>query len=447
MKCKRCGREFTGNFCPQCGQRAEEAAEPAPAVQQREVQGVQTSAGAQAAAAEKADWQFSAVPRWEFGQPRKKSENAVALQWGCFLLLLLLAASAFLFFFLNSIEYSLMGITVETHSVFGLTGMFGAEDAGITEQSIFYPYNVYIQFITLLYGLTAVIGFLYLYSLLCGIGNYHRQTRKNLFINACAQTVCSLIAMILYIVFSNTFFADMGIAVGELSVLPYVCFGVNALLCCIALVLFLAKNKDEHAYLTAWDTLGIAAFCKQHRMALLVTGGLLCTAATLVLFLCYPLYSDGFFTYTLPQVYDALFIWNGAEGMDAGRTLCVVCFVLLAVYAALYVLHSVLAASVDPEAAAKRGYATGRQVWGIAAGGVAILALFVVMIILGMFLPDNLLAADDDAGYRVFFELLFLWYAVYEVASFPEKLSAVRLSPEEIKNIRALQKRGGGLGR
>ena len=444
MKCKRCGREFTGNFCPQCGQRAEERAEPAPAVQPQVVR--QTAQGAQAAAAEKTNWQFSTVPRWEFGQPRKKSENAVALQWGCFLLLLLLAASAFLFFFLNSIEYSLMGITVETHSVFGLTGMFGAEDAGITEQSIFYPYNVYIQFITLLYGLTAVIGFLYLYSLLCGIGNYHRQTRKNLFINACAQTVCSLIAMILYIVFSNTFFADMGIAVGELSVLPYVCFGVNALLCCIALVLFLAKNKDEHAYLTAWDTLGIAAFCKQHRMALLVTGGLLCTAATLVLFLCYPLYSDGFFTYTLPQVYDALFIWNGAEGMDAGRTLCVVCFVLLAVYAALYILHSALDASVDPEAAAKRGYATGRQVWGIAAGGVAILALFVVMIILGMFLPDNLLIADDDAGYRVFFELLFLWYAVYEVATFPEKLSAVRFSPEEIKNIRALQKRGG-LGR
>ena len=65
------------------------------------------------------------------------------------------------------------------------------------------------------------------------------------------------------------------------------------------------------------------------------------------------------------------------------------------------------------------------------------------MIILGMFLPDNLLIADDDAGYRVFFELLFLWYAVYEVATFPEKLSAVRFSPEEIKNIRALQKRGG----
>ena len=444
MKCKRCGREFTGNFCPQCGQRAEERAEPAPAVQPQVVR--QTAQGMQAAAAEKADWQFSAKPRWEFGQPRKKSENAVALQWGCFLLLLLLAASAFLFFFLNSIEYSLMGITVETHSVFGLTGMFGAEDAGITEQSIFYPYNVYIQFITLLYGLTAVIGFLYLYSLLCGIGNYHRQTRKNLFINACAQTVCSLIAMILYIVFSNTFFADMGIAVGELSVLPYVCFGVNALLCCIALVLFLTKNKDEHAYLTAWDTLGVAAFCKKHRSALFVVVGLVCAAATLVLFLCYPLYSDGFFTYTLPQVYDALFIWTGAEGMDAGRTLCVVCFVLLAVCAALYVLHSVLAASVDPEAAAKRGYATGRQVWGAVAGVVAILALFVVMIILGMFLPDNLLIADDDAGYRVFFELLFLWYAVYEVATFPEKLSAVRFSPEEIKNIRALQKRGG-LGR
>lgn len=129
-----------GNFCPQCGQRAEEGAECAPAVQpqcgQRAEEGAeyapavqpqvgqQTAQGAQAAAAEKADWQFSAVPRWEFGQPRKKSENAVALQWGCFLLFLLLAASAFLFFFLNSIGYSLMGIAVETHSVFGLTGMF-----------------------------------------------------------------------------------------------------------------------------------------------------------------------------------------------------------------------------------------------------------------------------------------------------------------------------------
>ena len=28
MKCKRCGREFTGNFCPQCGQRAEETERP-----------------------------------------------------------------------------------------------------------------------------------------------------------------------------------------------------------------------------------------------------------------------------------------------------------------------------------------------------------------------------------------------------------------------------------
>ena len=85
MKCKRCGREFTGNFCPQCGQRAEEGAERAPAVQpqvgQRAEEGAepapavqpqvvrQTAQGAQAAAAEKADWQFSAKPRWEFGQP------------------------------------------------------------------------------------------------------------------------------------------------------------------------------------------------------------------------------------------------------------------------------------------------------------------------------------------------------------------------------------------
>ena len=180
MKCKRCGREFTGNFCPQCGQRAEEAAEPAPAVQQREVQGVQTSAGAQAAAAEKADWQFSAVPRWEFGQPRKKSENAVALQWGCFLLLLLLAASAFLFFFLNSIEYSLMGITVETHSVFGLTGMFGAEDGWLTEQSIFYPYNGYILVFSLLYFAVALLGAAEVYVCFQSVGNYHRALRKKL---------------------------------------------------------------------------------------------------------------------------------------------------------------------------------------------------------------------------------------------------------------------------
>lgn len=463
MKCKRCGREFTGNFCPQCGQRAEEGAEPAPAVQpqcgqraeateqapavqQREVQGVQTAQGAQAAAAEKADWQFSAKPRWEFGQPRKKSENAVALQWGCFLLFLLLAASAFLFFFLNSIGYSLMGIAVETHSVFGLTGMFGAEDGWLTEQSLFEPYNGYILVFSLLYFAVALLGAAEVYACFQSVGNYHRALRKKLFAYACGQAGCSLAAMVLYLLFSNAFFADMGIAVGELSVLPYVCFGVNALLCCIALVLFLTKNKDEHAYLTAWDTLGVAAFCKKHRSAVFVVVGLVCAAATLVLFLCYPLYSDGFFTYTLPQVRDALFIWNGAEGMDAGRTLCVVCFVLLAVCAALYVLHSVLAASVDPEEAAKRGYSTGRQMWGAVAGVVAILALFVVMIILGMFLPDNLLIADDDAGYRVFFELLFLWYAVYEVATFPEKLSAVRFSPEEIKNIRALQKRGG-LGR
>ena len=316
MKCKRCGREFTGNFCPQCGQRAEERAEPAPAVQPQVVR--QTAQGAQAAAAEKTNWQFSTVPRWEFGQPRKTRYLRVALQWGCFLLLLLLAASAFLFFFLNSIEYSLMGITVETHSVFGLTGMFGAEDGWLTEQSLFEPYNGYILVFSLLYFAVALLGAAEVYACLQSVGNYHRALRKKLFAYACGQAGCSLAAMVLYLLFSNAFFADMGIAVGELSVLPYVCFGVNALLCCIALVLFLAKNKDEHAYLTAWDTLGVAAFCKKHRSAVFVVVGLVCAAATLVLFLCYPLYSDGFFTYTLPQVYDALFIWNGAEGMDAG---------------------------------------------------------------------------------------------------------------------------------
>ena len=28
MKCKRCGREFTGNFCPQCGVPAKETKRP-----------------------------------------------------------------------------------------------------------------------------------------------------------------------------------------------------------------------------------------------------------------------------------------------------------------------------------------------------------------------------------------------------------------------------------
>ena len=87
-----------------------------------------------------------------------------------------------------------------------------------------------------------------------------------------------------------------------------------------------------------------------------------------------------------------------------------------------------------------------REVQGaLAACFGAIIAWAVVCCILGVFLPKNLLW--EESGSAVIIELLIFWLAIVLVTSFFSGLSGLRLSPEEIKNIRALQKRGGGLGR
>ena len=385
-------------------------------------------------------WQ--AAPRWTYGQPRAKSANALGLQWGCFLLFLLLAASAMAFFFLNVFEYSLAGVVAESHSVFGITGLFGGQDAGITEASIFYDYNVYIVLITMLYSIAAFIGVLYLFVCWQSPGNYHRSMRKNILFNASAQAVCSLIAMVLYIVFSNAFFTDMGIAVGSLSVLPYVCFGVNAVLFFCALALFRAKNTDALAYLTVWDTSGLADFCKRHRAAVVTGSGILVAAASLVLFLCYPLYSDGLLTYTLPQVYDMLRLLSGTDAMATARTLCIVVFVLFAVFAALWILVNALGATIrDPDATIRLGYTTGKQKGIVAAMMIAVVVLFAAIYILAIFLPRELdLDGETSAA---LFELLLLWIVVVLAGSWLSGLAGARLSPDEAKELRLLKRRGG----
>ena len=346
------------------------------------------------------------------------------------------------FFFLNVFEYSLAGVVAESHSVFGITGLFGGQDAGITEASIFYDYNVYIVLITMLYSIAAFIGVLYLFVCWQSPGNYHRSMRKNILFNASAQAVCSLIAMVLYIVFSNAFFTDMGIAVGSLSVLPYVCFGVNAVLFFCALALFRAKNTDALAYLTVWDTSGLADFCRRHRAAVVTGSGILVAAASLVLFLCYPLYSDGLLTYTLPQVYDVLRLLSGTDAMATARTLCIVVFVLFAVFAALWILVNALGATIrDPDATIRLGYTTGKRKGIVAAMMIAVVVLFAAIYILAIFLPREL---DLDGGTSAaLFELLLLWIVVVLAGSWLSGLAGARLSPDEAKELRLLKRRGG----
>ena len=312
MKCVKCGGEFEGNFCPWCGEPAGTvqggvAGMHAPSYGQPSYGDAQPYEqppyGAQTPAQPNEQPPYTQpappvqaaeqTPRWEYGQPRVKSANALGLQWGRVALYLLLAVNAFVFFFVNVFDYSLAGLSAEAHSVCGLSGMFGYTDAGITEASVFAAYTGYIIPIGILYGLNFVLGALCVLACLFGIGNYHRDTRKNVLIHMSVQAGFSLIAMVLYIVFSGAFFADMGVAVGSLSPLPYVCFAVNVLLLCFAVALFFVKNSDAHAYLTVWNTSGIAAFCRRHKKSWLFVCGLSLAALVLVLFLCDPIYTDG----------------------------------------------------------------------------------------------------------------------------------------------------------
>lgn len=348
MKCAKCGREFEGKFCPWCGEPAGTAtgvgAVPAGAPVQPCGQAqyggappyeqppyMQPAPPAQTAAEQ-------TPPQWEYGQPREKSANALGLQWGRVALYLLLVVNAFVFFFVNVFDYSLAGLSVEAHSVCGLSGMFGYTDAGIAEASVFAAYTGYIIPIGILYGLNFVLGALCVLACLFGVGNYHRETRKSVLINVSVQAGFSLVAMVLYIVFSGAFFADMGVALGGLSPLPYVCFAVNVLLLCFAAALFCVKNTDAHAYLTVWHTSGIAAFCRRHKKGWLFVCGLIVAALVLVLFLCDPIYTDGTAAYNLPQIFNAEAVWDSEGAMEEGRTRCVILFVLLAVLSAAAIL-------------------------------------------------------------------------------------------------------------
>lgn len=113
MKCTQCGNEFEGNFCPVCGTGAalpqgSQSAPPAQAGgagQGTPPQGTAQHVGGQlppqgsayrvgaaapapspaaALAAAQAAQLAAAQKKWEPGQPRVKSENALLLQWAVF---------------------------------------------------------------------------------------------------------------------------------------------------------------------------------------------------------------------------------------------------------------------------------------------------------------------------------------------------------------------------
>ena len=169
MKCTQCGNEFEGNFCPVCGTRAalpqgSQSAPPAQAGgagQGTPPQGTAQHVGGQlppqgtayrvgaaapapssaaAPAAAQAAQPAAAQKKWEPGQPRVKSENALLLQWGCFLLALLMGVCGLVFFLTNIFDYTLAGVSLESRSAFG--DLMGLWD--FPESSVFYGYKTYL---------------------------------------------------------------------------------------------------------------------------------------------------------------------------------------------------------------------------------------------------------------------------------------------------------------
>ena len=421
MKCSKCGTEYDGERCPLCGAkaaggtrcpacgeenaagakfcarcgkelaggiRAAESAPPQAAVGDATAQTELTddAAAAQTAQTEQMD-EVTAIfakerQKWEFGQPREKSANALLLQWGCFLFSLLFAASGIVFFFVDVFSYSLGGFALESVSPCAFSGLFRGGVMGVSELSVFYGYG-HITVMTVLYAVMALFAVLELCMAFVSLGDYSFEKRFNSFVDSVVQTVLSAAAMVAYIIFSSSFFGDMGIAVGELGILPYVCFCINVVLCIFAALFRRAKNEDGLAYLRVWDVLGVRKKQDKSRVVFETVSALLLAAALVILFLCYPLFTDGAAQYTLTELFAADHVWKventvGLASADSeeeagfARAAFIVAFLIMAVCFLLVVLFSVL-------------YAKGRGAKPNKAGGteVLMLAFFVLAVWVG----------------------------------------------------------------
>ena len=387
MKCTQCGNEFEGNFCPVCGTRAalpqgSQSAPPAQAGgagQGTPPQGTAQHVGGQlppqgtayrvgaaapapssaaAPAAAQAAQPAAAQKKWEPGQPRVKSENALLLQWGCFLLALLMGVCGFVFAFVNIFEYTIAGVTVEAYSAFDFfSGMFD-----FPESSVFYGYKTYFWFMDVFYLVPMILGVKAIYDGIADLGCYDVQRRKSIFFDALYGVVLSLVAMILYIVFSSSFFGDMPIAIGSLGVLPYVCFGINLLLFLLALGLKTAKNEDGHAAVTFWETAGIKKPLTKKRAAVEIIANCLVALAIILIYLFCPILTDGVNSYSTVQAYSSELIWKSEvsfagssndAAMASGRGILVGTFAVMALYAGLCAIFAYLYAK-DPQKWYKR---------------------------------------------------------------------------------------------
>ena len=316
MKCVKCGMEFNGSACPWCG---ESAADP---------------------------------------QPRAKSGSALLLQVGCFILALLIGACGFVLAFADIFSYTVAGIAVESHAAFEfLTGTWD-----LSGNSVFGEYKAYVYSIGVLYLAPIVLRIKVVYEGVTGLGGYDAKRRSRLFSDALFGTVLSLLAMILYIVFGAAFFGDMPIAVGSLGVLPYVCFGVDLLLCLLALWLKMTKNEDEQAALTFWDAAGIRKPLTKKRVAVEITVNCLVAVAIILVYLFYPMFTDGADGCSLVQAYSSERIWKSKESfigsgneaaMTAGRGMLLGVFAAVALYVGACALLAFLYAK-DPEKWYKR---------------------------------------------------------------------------------------------
>lgn len=337
---------------PSARQTAARQREPQTAPQQREPQiGAQTAARQeetrQTPPALQGDTQtFPAPQPWEYGQPRIKSKNAALLQWGCALVILLCAASALLFAFLPIFPYS----------ADGADGAFSAFEL-VQNGAAAYNANGSLVAVCALYLCIALLAPIFLAALLTHAGSYTRNMRKLAWVFSMLQTMWNVVSAGLYIL-------AVSLSSGsESSALPFVYCGLSIFLFVFACILYRAKNADEQAGLTVWDTLGVRAACAGYAAPLAILFSLGESAILLVFFLCIPLHTNELFTYTLPDIYNSLLVWKDLASMDTGRILCIVLFVLLALGCFFRILFSALYAAADGDEK-KMLHCKGLSAWG-----------------------------------------------------------------------------------
>ena len=289
---------------------------------------------------------FPAPQPWEYGQPRVKSKNAALLQWGCALLILLCAASALLFAFLRIFPYS----------ADGADGAFSAFEL-VQNGAEAYSANGSLVAVCAFYLCIALLAPIFLAALLTHAGSHTRNMRKLAWVFSMLQTMWSVVSAGLYILAASLSSGS------ESSALPYVYCGLSILLFVFACILYRAKNADEQAGLTVWDTLGVRAACAGYAATLAILFSLGESAILLVFFLCIPLQTNELFTYTLPDIYNSLLVWKDLASMDTGRILCIVLFVLLALGCFFRILFSALYAAADGDEK-KMLHCKGLSAWG-----------------------------------------------------------------------------------